>query len=156
MFVCLFLLFAEPSEGLGIAADVEESVAATSIAPTAPILAVSSVLVSAVFTAFVSIVPSVPVSVIPTAPIITAPGELSFSLFLSSFLPLGFVSSSFFFTKVSHFMPCAFLTGPLPTVPSQFEVGSNSVTILDPANETAAFFARFDQPEVNDLGPANF
>ena len=104
------------------------SVAATSIAPTAPILAVSSVLVSAVFTAFVSVVPFVPVSVIPIAPIITASGELSFSLSLSSFLHRGFVSSLFFFffffTEVSHFMPCAFLTGPLPTVPSQFEVGS--------------------------------
>ena len=61
-----------------------------------------------------------------------------------------------FFTKVSHFMPYAFLTGPLPTVSSRFEVGSSSVTILDPANEAAAFFAHFDQLEVNDLGPTDF
>ena len=40
--------------------------------------------------------------------------------------------------------------------PSQFEVGSNSITIPDPMQEAATFFARFDQPEVNDLGPADF
>ena len=53
-------------------------------------------------------------------------------------------------------MPCAFLIGSLPTVPSQFEVGSSSVTIPDPAYEAATFFARFDQPKVNDLGLADF
>ena len=53
-------------------------------------------------------------------------------------------------------MPCAFLIGPHPTAPSQFEVGSSSATILDPVNEAVAFFSRFDHPEVNDLGPANF
>ena len=53
-------------------------------------------------------------------------------------------------------MPCAFLIGPLPMAPSQFEVGSSSITIPDPAHEAAAFFTRFDQPEVNDLGPADF
>ena len=53
-------------------------------------------------------------------------------------------------------MPCAFLIGSLPTAPSQFEVGSSSVTIPDPAYEAAAFFARFDQPKVNDLGLADF
>ena len=42
-------------------------------------------------------------------------------------------------------MPCAFLIGPLPTAPSQFEVGSSFVTIPDPVHEVAAFFARFDQ-----------
>ena len=35
-------------------------------------------------------------------------------------------------------------------------MSSNSVTISDPANNAAAFFARFDQPEVNDLGPVEF
>ena len=53
-------------------------------------------------------------------------------------------------------MPCAFLIGPLPTMPFQFEVGNSSVTIPDPTYEAAAYFARFDQPEVNDLGPADF
>ena len=53
-------------------------------------------------------------------------------------------------------MPCAFLIGPLPTVPSQFEVGSSSTTISDLVSEAAAFFTRFDQPEVNDLGPIEF
>ena len=52
-------------------------------------------------------------------------------------------------------MPCAFLIGPLPTVPSQFEVGSNSTT-SDLVSEAAAFFTRFDQPQVNDLDPAEF
>ena len=35
-------------------------------------------------------------------------------------------------------------------------MGSSSATIPNPANEDAAFFAHFDQPEVNDLGPADF
>ena len=35
-------------------------------------------------------------------------------------------------------------------------MGNSSATIPNPANEAVAFFARFDQPEVNDLGPADF
>lgn len=42
------------------------------------------------------------------------------------------------------------------TTPSQFEVGSSSATVPDPAKEAAAFFTRFDQPEVNNLDPADF
>ena len=38
----------------------------------------------------------------------------------------------------------------------QFEIGSSSVTLPDPAGEAAAFFVRFDQSEVNDLDPASF
>ena len=53
-------------------------------------------------------------------------------------------------------MPCAFLIDPLPTAPSQFEVGSSSATISDPVSEAATFFTYFDQPEVNDLGPIKF
>ena len=53
-------------------------------------------------------------------------------------------------------MPCAFLIGPLSTAPSQFEVGSSSTIIPDPVQKAATFFARFDQLEVNDLGPADF
>ena len=53
-------------------------------------------------------------------------------------------------------MPCAFLIGSLPTAPSQFEVGSSSTIIPDPVQKAATFFARFDQLEVNDLGPADF
>ena len=45
----------------------------------------------------------------------------------------------------------AFLIGPLPTAPPQFEVGSSSATIPDLVSEVATFFAHFDQPEVNDL-----
>ena len=51
-------------------------------------------------------------------------------------------------------MPCAFLISPLPTAPSQFEVGSSSATISDPVSEAPSFFIRFNQPEVNDLSPA--
>lgn len=40
--------------------------------------------------------------------------------------------------------------------PSQFEVGSNSTIVLDPASVAMAFFTRFDQPKVNDLDPADF
>ena len=47
-----------------------------------------------------------------------------------------------------------FIAGPLPTIPSQFVAGSSShVAIPDDA---ASFFVHFDQPEVNDLGPAEF
>ena len=53
-------------------------------------------------------------------------------------------------------MPYAFLIGPLSIAPFQFEVGSSSVTIPDPVQEAVTFFACFNQPEVNDLGPADF
>ena len=106
MFVCPFLLFAEPFEGLELTANVGVSAAATPAAPIAPIPAISSAPVSAVFTTSVSAIPSVPVSVLPIAPIITGLGELYFPLFLSSFIPRGFVSPFFF--KVSHLMPCDF------------------------------------------------
>ena len=56
----------------------------------------------------------------------------------------------------SHIMFHVFLIGPFPTTLSQFEVGSNSTTVSDPVSEVAAFFTRFDQPEVNDLDPADF
>ena len=46
-----------------------------------------------------------------------------------------------------------FIASPLPTIPSQFEAGSSSVAVPDDA---ASFFVRFDQPEVNDLSPAEF
>ena len=35
-------------------------------------------------------------------------------------------------------------------------MGSNSAAISDPVNNAATFFARFDQPEINDLSPADF
>ena len=96
LFACPFLLFAEPFEGLGIATNVGVSAAATPAVPTTPIPVVSSVPVSIVFTAFVSAIPFVRVSILPIAPIIIGLGELSFSLFLSSFLPHGLVSHFFF------------------------------------------------------------
>ena len=40
--------------------------------------------------------------------------------------------------------------------PFQFKVGSSSATISDPVSEVATFFTHFDQPEVNDLGLAEF
>ena len=51
-------------------------------------------------------------------------------------------------------LPCvSFFIGPLPTIPSQFEVGSSSAAVPD---DVVTFLARFDQPEVNDLGSADF
>ena len=45
-------------------------------------------------------------------------------------------------------LPCvSFFIGPLPTIPSQFEVGSSSAAVPD---DVMTFLARFDQPEVND------
>ena len=57
---------------------------------------------------------------------------------------------------ISYNMLHVFLTGPLPTAPSQFEVGSSSATVPDPMGEATTFFARFDQPRVNDLDLADF
>jgi len=56
----------------------------------------------------------------------------------------------------SHFALHFSFIGPLPTAPSQFEVGSSSAAIPDLTNDAATFFAHFDQPEINDLGPADF
>ena len=44
----------------------------------------------------------------------------------------------------------------LPAVPSQFEVGNSSTTVPDPLGEAATFFVHFDQPEINNLDPADF
>ena len=149
--ICQFLSFAKPFKGLGLAADVGVSAAATPAAPITPIPVVSSALASTVFTASVFAVSSVPASILPTAPIITGPSEI--------FLPL-FLSSSFFFFRksCSSYALCFFfsLIGTLLTASFQFEVGSSSATILDPVQEAATFFARFDQPKVNDLGSADF
>ena len=57
---------------------------------------------------------------------------------------------------VSHTMLHVFLIGPLLTAPSQFEVGSGSAIVPDLVSEAVSFFARFDQPEVNDLDPIDF
>ena len=35
-------------------------------------------------------------------------------------------------------------------------MGSSFATIPDPVQEATTFFARFDQPKVNDLGPVDF
>ena len=47
------------------------------------------------------------------------------------------------------------MLGPLPIVPPQFEVGSSSATVPDLVSEVAAFFAHFDQLEVNNLDLAD-
>ena len=80
--------------------------------------------------------------------------EVSSPLYLLLYYIYIYIFSLFF----HGFSVCLvfFLIGSLPTAPSQFEVGNNSTTIQDPVNEVAAFFAHFDQPEVNDLGPADF
>ena len=60
-------------------------------------------------------------------------------------------SLSFFSSCLAFHSP--FVIGPLPTIPSQFKAGSSSAAVSDDA---ASFFVRFDQLEVNDLGPADF
>ena len=57
---------------------------------------------------------------------------------------------------VSHTMLHVFLLGPLPTTFSQFEVGSSFAIVLEPVSEATAFFARFYQPQVNDLNSTDF
>ena len=47
-----------------------------------------------------------------------------------------------------------FIAGLLPTIPSQFKAGSSSYVAIP--DDAASFFVHFDQPEVNDLGPAEF
>ena len=48
------------------------------------------------------------------------------------------------------------MLGPLPTITSQFEVGSSSVVVPDPVGKATTFFARFDQPKINDLNLTDF
>ena len=67
-----------------------------------------------------------PTATSPTAPV--APVYVVFSVPVHDF---------------SYHASC-FLLGPLPTVLSQFDVGSSSATILDPISEVAAFFTHFD------------
>ena len=64
--------------------------------------------------------------------------------------------SSYFLAHGFSYHASCFLLGPLPIVPSQFEVGSNSATISDTVSEVATFFTHFDQPKVNDLDPTDF
>ena len=124
--------------------------------PVAPIPAAPSVPVSVVPTAPVSSVPAVPFPATPLAPI---PGNFDTLSFSSYFILFSF--ASLFFPRhlfLSFFSSCLafhslFVVGPLPTIPSRFEAGSSSAAVPDDA---ASFFVRFDQLEVNDLGPAEF
>ena len=63
------------------------------------------------------------------------------------------VISFFFFFSSCLTFHSPFVVGPLPTIPSQFEAGNSSAAVPDDA---ASFFVRFDQLEVNDLGPVEF
>ena len=112
--------------------------------PVAPIPAAPSAPISAVPTTPASAVPTVLVSATPAAPSLGSFGKF----------PFPFISSSF---SVSLLFPChgfSFcLAFPFPTIPSQFEVGSSSAAV---PNDAVTFLARFDQPEVNDLGPVDF
>nr|POE46729.1 hypothetical protein CFP56_74803 [Quercus suber] len=58
--------------------------------------------------------PIAPVSTVPTAPVSTIPSVL---------------------VSTALTAPILTVPGPLPTAPSQFEVGSNSATIPDPSGE---------------------
>ena len=133
-------LFAETFEELGIAADVRMPAPAIPIAP-----------ISTIPSTPISVIPIVLVFAAPIAPILAGPGKFPFP-FIFPFIFFEFVLSRSWLLTSPH----AFLIGPLPTAPSQFEVGSSSATIPDPVSEATAFFARFDQPEVNDLGLADF
>nr|XP_023918582.1 uncharacterized protein LOC112030130 [Quercus suber] len=92
----------------------------------------------------------------------TPPAAPTVSFPAASSVPVSAIFTSICFC--SPFCSCLCLShtpitagfGPPHTVPSQFEVGSSSATIPDPVSEAAAFFARFDQPEVNDLGLVDF
>ena len=133
-------LFAETFEGLGIATDIGMPAPAIPIAP-----------IPTVLSAPVSAIPIVLVFAAPITLILAGPGKFPFP-FIFSFIFFEFVLSRSWLL----ISPRAFLIGPLPTAPSQFEVGSSSTTIPDPASEAAIFFAHFDQPEVNDLSPVDF
>ena len=133
--------FVETFERLGIAADIGMPTLAILVAP-----------IPALPSAPVSVVPIVLLSTIPTAPIPASRSKFPFP-FTFSFI---FLCESVLSRSQLLILPCAFLIGPLSTALSQFEVGSSSVTIPNLANEAAAFFARFDQPEVNDLGPVDY
>ena len=65
------------------------------------------------------------------------------------------MNSFFLLHGFSRRVSCS-LSGPILTASSQFEVGSSFDIVLDLVSEAAAFFTRFDQPEVNDLNPADF
>jgi len=65
------------------------------------------------------------------------------------------MNSFFLLHGFSHCVSCS-LSGSILTAPSQFEVGYNSATVPDLVSEVAAFFTRFDQPEVSDFYLADF
>ena len=143
-FVCPFSLIVETLEELGVAVDVGMP---TATPPTTP-----TTLVSTIPTVPFFAVPSVLVSAFPIAPIHIGPSEF---LFLYLLLHCLFASLSFLDHGFSNHA-LHFLLGPLPTVPSQFEMSNNSAAVPNPVSEVIAFFTRFDQPEVNDLNPTNF
>ena len=151
-FICILISpLAETSEGPEIATTVGMT---APVAPVAPIPAAPSVLVSAVPTTPASNVPTVLVSATPVAPIPSNFGNFPSLLISSSFSASLLFSCHFFFHFALRFpFFFFFLVGPPPTIPSQFEAGSSSAAVPDDA---ASFFVRFDQPEVNDLGPADF
>ena len=126
-----YLPIAETSEGPEIAAGVGMI---APVALIAPIPVAPSVPVPAVPTTPVSSVPAVPVSATPVAPI---PGNFGNFFFLHVFSSHAF----FFIFLFCLAFPSSFFLGPLPTIPSQFEVGSSSATVLD---DVASFFVRFD------------
>ena len=119
----------------------------TATPPTTP-----TTLVSTIPTVPFFAVPSVLVSAFPIAPIHIGPSEFLFLYLLLHYL---FASFSFLDQDFSNHA-LHFLLGPLPTVPSQFEMSNSFAAVPNPVSEVIAFFTRFDQPEVNDLNPTNF
>lgn len=110
-------------------------------APSAPILAVLTTPTSATPTVFVSAT--------PIAPILSNFSKFPFLLISYSFS----VSLLFPCHGFSFFLAFPFFIGLLPTIPSQFEASSSSNTVSD---DVVTFLTRFYQPEVNDLGLADF
>ena len=103
----------------------------------------------------VSAIPTVPVSAVPLYLFLPFP-HLPFSRVLVSFsTPPLFFSCEFVAPNLCFLVSCSLL-GPLPTILSQFKVGSSSAMVPDPVGEAAAFFACFDQSKINDLDLANF
>ena len=94
----------------------------------------------------------------PTAPTFAVPTGLdTFFLFYKSSL-ISITDSFLRFVHPLCYISCFSPGSTLVEVPpfSQFEVGSNFATVLDPVCEAATSFTRFDQLETNDLVPTDF
>ena len=147
LLTIFILLIVETFKEPEVAADTRMPIATS---PATPTTLVSAIPTSPVSTIPVSVTVTAPVFAILMTPIFTSLGEFS------HLLPHFFLVSSLLLDHdFSYYVSCSLL-GLLPTVPSEFDVGISFAMIPDPVSEAATFFTHFDQPEVNDLDPANF